>query len=231
MPFWPFTASASAQPTTTSTSPTSPTTHPRRRRRSSTSSVNPPPSARYNLTITPSSPEFLSALATFRTLLRSPSHTFTSILAAKFTPYERALLTPATSSSFAGSSKGKSVELAAIQEENKERYKALLDSERFREYRGQADLGFRLTMAWFGLPVGPVGVEGRRQWMGWGDESDGEDGMDRGDIEGEGLRFLGGYRGRGFESGGRRGRLIFCLLCEGGSGVIRGGEKKGRGCE
>ncbi|KAK4132731.1 hypothetical protein BT67DRAFT_450874 [Trichocladium antarcticum] len=121
---------------------------------------------------------------------------------------------------------------------NRARYALLLRSPRFRAYRGRADLAFKLTLAWFGLPVGPMGHEsvvlageggkGGFDWVG-------EEG--RGEEEGEeGLRWLDGYGERGFGRDAERkpdpkleayyaaGELRWDGADEGGGLGLRGGE-------
>ncbi|KAK3305630.1 uncharacterized protein B0T15DRAFT_379455, partial [Chaetomium strumarium] len=83
-----------------------------------------------------------------------------------------------------------------LQEGNRWRYGELLKTERFRGWAGRADLAFKLTLAWFGLPVAPMGG-------GEGDsDSDSEDESGSGGekrVRKEALRFLNGYNERVYE--------------------------------
>lgn len=185
------------------------------------------PKSRWDPAIDPSSPAFQAALASFTALLRDPSHTVDSVVALKFAPHERALLLlpsfRASASASADDPSGgdrddcnsdsddddRSADrvLAAVREANRRRYAALLRSPRFRPYAGRgADLAFKLTVAWFGLPVEPVqsAVEGGRL----GEQGEGSDGR-RSDGEEDELGFLDAYREGGVF--GRDGVRSKCL--------------------
>jgi hypothetical protein len=213
MPFWRFTTGASHTNKDTTAAPPSKrrqVTKSKPKPRSNKSKPNRkqptnPPLSRWNPSILPTSPKFLAALAEFSTLLRSDSHTITSILSAKFTRHERAVLTPCNPKT--------NPTLAAIQAANKARYTALLRSDRFKEFQGRADLAFKFTLAWFGLPVAAMGVESVAQWKGWGDESEGEWDDDEEVVEEGGLRWLNEYGERGFGRDVEKRELFSYLGC------------------
>ncbi|KAK4149934.1 hypothetical protein C8A00DRAFT_37465 [Chaetomidium leptoderma] len=123
------------------------------------------PSTRWNPAILPTAPEFTAVLSAFRTLLRDRAHTVDSILASKFSPHEQELLQPCGGGVRAEEGKKRhniGGALARIQEENRWRYGELLRSARFRGWAGKADLAFKFTLVWFGLPVAPMGVVGAK---------------------------------------------------------------------
>lgn len=166
------------------------------------------PSTRNNPSIHPSSPSFTAALAHFTALLRDPTQTPHSIIAAHFTPHEQALLIPSESGSGSGSGSGNRA-LAKIQAQNRWLYGELLKSERFAGWAGRAGLGFKFTLVWFGLPVAPMrdssGEMGQRVGMGMMEE-----------VEGEELRFLNGYAGERMfgKDVGVRSKCLFCVSGE-----------------
>ncbi|KAK4102395.1 hypothetical protein N658DRAFT_395566, partial [Parathielavia hyrcaniae] len=84
-----------------------------------------------------------------------------------------------------------------IREGNRWRYAELLGKGgRFESWAGRADLAFKLTLAWFGLPVAPLGrVDGRGGGVGGGREEGEGEGGGQNLKQGE-LRFLNGYRKR-----------------------------------
>ncbi|GAB1317760.1 hypothetical protein MFIFM68171_07970 [Madurella fahalii] len=143
------------------------------------------------ITTDPSSPEFQTVLSAFRLLLRSPDHSLPAILEAYFEPQDRELLIPCV-----GARAKKNPALAELQRENARSYRELLQSGRFEGWEGEGtDLAFRLTLAWFGLPVGPLG-DGDED--GEGDEKEEED-ESEGEGKGEGeLGWLNCYTERTF---------------------------------
>ncbi|AEO68194.1 uncharacterized protein THITE_2145404 [Thermothielavioides terrestris NRRL 8126] len=86
-----------------------------------------------------------------------------------------------------------------MQEENAARYAELLRTARFRDVlrggggNGEGDAGgvlaVKLAMAWFGLPVAPIG-----RGLGGSEDEEDESGDEK-EREGQALRFLNGYSG------------------------------------
>ncbi|KAK4237536.1 hypothetical protein C8A03DRAFT_34516 [Achaetomium macrosporum] len=175
----------------------------KRRRTSSSSSGSPDntlkaaPADRWNPSIQPTSPKFAAVLQLFTRALRDPSQTIDSILASVFSRHEQELLRPCDAR--------RNPLLAKMQEENRWRYAELLKTERFRDCAGRADLAFKFTLAWFGLPVASMGGGVEQLFRGWR-EADGDSDEDGSGEEGgeertrkEALRFLNGYRERVYE--------------------------------
>lgn len=220
MPFWPLTNLLPAAKKRPSSSPPSPNPTPKRRRTTAaattntaintttpkTNPFNPPvdPSTRWNPSINPAAPEFAAVLAAFRALLRDPAETVDSILESRFSAHEQAILRPCGVADDGGGAPGNRA-LARIQEGNRWRYAELLRSERFRAWAGKADLAFKFTLVWFGLPVAPMG--------GTAAAANGRNGEGLGlrvgeEMEARGLRFLNGYTERVYERDvGIRGEL------------------------
>ena len=97
---------------------------------------------------------------------------------------------------------------AAIQERNTALYSELLRSKRFQGWASRANLPFKLTLLFFGLPVAPMKLCSNEAWKGLADESDGEDELltrreDEGPANGR-LRFLNEYWMRLYERDGLR---------------------------
>lgn len=200
---------------TTTTTTTTPSSNPNN---TTTTTPTPllkpqtPPSTRYNPAINPSTPHFTTIHTAFNHLLHDPSETVASILSAYFTAHEQELLRPCPPppprrrrrqhTNRGGGGGGSNGALAAIQEENRWRYDELLRTERFAGWRGRADLGFKLALVWFGLPVAPMAAVGGAEV---GSEEDRSGSGSEGGSEGEGedghdgvLRFLNGYTERGY---------------------------------
>ena len=106
---------------------------------------------RWNSRIMPDDEEFGNILDTFHALLANPSMSLVDIFGDYFTSYEQSLLLPA--------SKKQNPVLARLHTSNRKRYDALLESPRFRDWSSRADLGFKLTLAYFGLPVAPITID------------------------------------------------------------------------
>ena len=144
---------------------------------------------RWNSRIMPDDEEFRDILDTFHDLLADPSLSLVDIFRNYFTGYEQSLLLPA--------SKKHNPALAKLQMSNQKRYDALLESPRFRDWSSRADLGFKLTLAYFGLPVAPITIDFDQQIylddVHEGDEV--EDPMDPTPYGGH-LRFLSKYAKR-----------------------------------
>ncbi|KAK3346622.1 hypothetical protein B0T25DRAFT_282326 [Lasiosphaeria hispida] len=154
--------------------------------------------------IDPNSADFAAILEDFGSMLADPSLTICDILEGTFAPHERALLLP--------TDRRQNPALYAIQKENRARYAELLDSERFGdEWKKTADLAFKLTLAYFGLPVAPLRADFSQQFPRFGDESDVEgEVLEAGDDdapEGGRLRFLNCYKFRSYEHDVLRGML------------------------
>jgi len=171
---------------------------------------------RWDPSILPSSPEFTHTLDHFRRLLssRKKDSSLSSILQSEFSPYERELLVPVD--------RERNATMAAIQKQNARLYAELLKGERFKGWAARADLVFKLTLMYYGVPVEPVRLNYYQMWGGES-ASEQEQGMltDESDVgkwtgidgeSGEGeLRFLNGYFARMFEWDGSRCEFLLSL--------------------
>ncbi|KAK3321846.1 hypothetical protein B0H66DRAFT_638371 [Apodospora peruviana] len=111
-------------------------------------------------------------------LLKSETVTIDGILNKAFSPFERELLGPAQ--------KSRNPALVEIQAQNKKSYSALLN-----------DLAFKLTLAYFGLPVAPMTIDFQQQWVGYGEVDDvDEHDLDLDEPPGGYLHFLNDYHER-----------------------------------
>ncbi|KAK3317779.1 hypothetical protein B0T19DRAFT_297554 [Cercophora scortea] len=145
---------------------------------------------RWKPDISPEDEAFKTVLSTFDQALKNKSSTIDSILKQSFSPYERDLLMPVDRRS--------NLALARIQAENKQRYRDLLNSPRFKDYQHRADLAFKFTLLHFGLPVSPMVVDYYQQWSGVEELSDDED-MEIDDLARSRLRFLNRHQKRVYE--------------------------------
>ncbi|KAL2268406.1 hypothetical protein VTJ83DRAFT_3252 [Remersonia thermophila] len=155
---------------------------------------NKDPADRWDLAIRPSSERFTAVVHAFRSLLSGfpDQPSVDSILREYFTEHEQLLLSPRPYLEGIANSR----HLEALREDNAWRYDQLLGSPRFREHAPNADLGFKLAMAWFGLPVSPIGRLGSTN----GQATKGGPWERRVIVDGPGdeLRFLNGYTERGW---------------------------------
>ncbi|KAK3376930.1 hypothetical protein B0T24DRAFT_232909 [Lasiosphaeria ovina] len=148
--------------------------------------------------ILPTDPRFTKMIREFGELLREPSTTINDILETKFAPPERELLIPMDRRS--------NPALATIQQQNRRRYRDLLRSARFKDWAPRADLAFKFTLAYFGLPVEPMTLDFPQRATGWDqDDRHSDDDFDeplladRANPDIGNLRFLNGYNVRVFE--------------------------------
>ncbi|ESA41847.1 uncharacterized protein NCU06930 [Neurospora crassa OR74A] len=124
---------------------------------------------RVDPTVTPHSDAFQTILYSLRTHLDSPTSTLNELLKSRFSPEDRDLLLPADWE--------QNPVLAELQGKNSERYKRLVKGEvkgwqkkgdnNNEGWAKEADLAFKLTCLYFGLPVAPMGweqSETRRWW-------------------------------------------------------------------
>ncbi|KAK1830139.1 hypothetical protein QBC39DRAFT_309653, partial [Podospora conica] len=150
---------------------------------------------RWQPDIDPNSGEFAAILNHFASRLRDQHDTLDNVLCEELAPHERALLTPVD--------RADNPALAAIQARNTALYSELLRSQRFRGWASHADLAFKLTLVFFGLPVAPMRMSSNQAWKGLAERSDWEDellarGEDEGPSDGR-LRFLNEYWIRMYE--------------------------------
>ncbi|KAL2163322.1 hypothetical protein VTH06DRAFT_5379 [Thermothelomyces fergusii] len=167
------------------------------------------PASRWNPAISPDAPEFAAVLATFRRLLGDPSQTVDSILAAHFTRHEQDLLRPSCCDDDYDDDTRRHrhhcAALARIRDDNRRLYAELLRSDRFaaRGWAARADLAFKLALAWFGVPVAPMGA-GVADAVAIAEREEEEEeeeeamamAMARRTGDGGELRFLNGYTER-----------------------------------
>lgn len=108
---------------------------------------------RWKPDISPGDDAFTEILDFFKTLLDSDTMTFDKILNTIFSPQERQLLIPAN--------RQLRPALADIQKQNRETYLALLGSRRFKAWtsKHEPNLAFKLTLAFFGIPVEPISAD------------------------------------------------------------------------
>jgi hypothetical protein len=162
--------------------------------------------------IDPSSSEFYNVFNWLTTRSEEELISVQDVLDEHFTPHEHSLLTPANPRTDRA--------LSQIQRLNRVRYFALMETERFKEWRDEAgNLVFKLTMLWFGLPVAPVDdLPADSEDEGWEETVGEEDGLEAvGQYKhdksyqpvGEPLRFLNSYGVRYFGDDSLRGK---CLL-------------------
>ncbi len=143
---------------------------------------------RWNSRIMPDDEEFRNILDTFHAHLADSSMSLVDIFGNYFTNYEQTLLLPA--------SKKQNPVLARLQSSNRKRYNALLESPRFRDWSSRADLGFKLTLAYFGLPVAPITIDFDQQvYLDVPEDDVVEDPKDTTPYGGH-LRFLSKYAKR-----------------------------------
>jgi len=155
---------------------------------------------RWQPNIDPNSDEFSTILNHFTSRLRDKHDTLDNILSEELAPHERALLTPVD--------RADNAPLAAIQAHNTALYSELLRSQRFQDWAPRADLAFKLTLVFFGLPVAPMRLSSSQAWKGLARQSGWEDELlipqeDEEPSNGR-LRFLNEYWMRMYEQDGLR---------------------------
>lgn len=155
---------------------------------------------RWDLTISPRSRRFWAVVKAFRKLLRDVD--IQNILEVFFPAHEIALLSPRPR---LPGTELESSHLQELREENTWRYNQLLASPRFRKEARNADIGFKLAMAWFGLPVAPISG-------GKIGELENEKRPLKGEVitdgVGDEMRFLNGYTTRSYSTdAGARGKF------------------------
>lgn len=157
---------------------------------------------RWNAAIDPSSDEFKAKHREFGTALRDPTKTTAEILNSSFTAHEKAMLTPVD--------RRGNPALYRIQADNRIRYQNLLKSVRFKAWAARADLAFKFTLTYYGLPVAPMIIGSEQVFSDWEDGSDeGEDLLQSGRPLGGHLRFLNSYGVRHFGQSSLRGQSAF----------------------
>lgn len=156
---------------------------------------------RWQPDINPDSDEFAAILSHFKNRLRNKHGTLDNILSEELSPHERALLTPAH--------RADNAPLAAIQARNTALYSELLQTPRFKNWAPRADLAFKLTLVFFGLPVAPMGMSPNQAWKGLAEQNGWDDDellIPQEDAEPSNgrLRFLNEYWMRMYEHDGLR---------------------------
>ena len=148
---------------------------------------------RWNAAIDFSSAEFKAKYDEFSAAVRDPNKTVRDVLEENFTAHERAILYPVEKSTNRA--------LYSIQIDNRSRYKALLQSERFQGWAGETDLPFKLTLVHYGLPVAPMTVDFKQRFTILDDDTDQDDEDPKepngGSLKGH-LRFLNNFNVRHF---------------------------------
>ncbi len=157
--------------------------------------------SRWDPAIDPNSDKFKSILLSFSEQLSDPKSTIDGVLRSNLSPYERELLFPV--------SRHENSALAGVQARNRKLYSALLRSDRFADWASSADLSFKLTLVYFGLPVAPMTVHSSQTMPELPEDSDLD--MDEDDWDDEAelgrLRFLNSYTRRMYEFDGLRSEL------------------------
>lgn len=161
---------------------------------------------RWQPDIDPDSDEFAAILSHFSTRLRNKHDTLDNILSEELSPHECALLTPAD--------RADNAPLAAIQARNTALYSELLQTPRFQDWAPRADLAFKLTLVFFGLPVAPMRMSSNQAWKGLAEQSGWDDDellvpQEDGEPSNGRLRFLNEYWMRMYEQDGLRREFLF----------------------
>jgi hypothetical protein len=156
---------------------------------------------RWDVTIDPSSDEFLDCYEEFRAALQDSGQTTEHVLETSgFTAHERALLAPME--------RARNPSLHRIQVDNSRQYHHLLTMERFSQWKDKANLAFKLTMLWFGLPVAPMTVDFAQRLGTWMDDSE-DPAHESSHVLSVGrLRFLNSYGVRYYGKDALRGEPI-----------------------
>lgn len=154
---------------------------------------------RWNPAIDPSSATFRKVCESFRETLRAEKdYSIDEIMRGSFTPHERSLLTPVE--------RKRNPVLAEIQKHDTGVYSQLLRSDRFKDWAPHADLAFKFTMVFFGLPVAPMAVDFAQKWPSLVDGEESSDSAAEEDTgaAADGLRWLNKYHSRMYGGDGLR---------------------------
>jgi len=155
---------------------------------------------RWNPAIDPSSAEFRDVYEGFRDKLRKEkNYSVDEIMRDSFTPHERSLLTPVVD-------RKANPALAEIQKHDAKVYSQLLRSDRFKDWAPHADLAFKFTMVFYGLPVAPMAIDFAQKWPSLAEEEDSSDGAAKEDTgaAANSLRWLNKYHSRMYGEDGLR---------------------------
>ncbi|KAK4217560.1 hypothetical protein QBC37DRAFT_369983 [Rhypophila decipiens] len=140
---------------------------------------------RWQPDITPDDHDFLSKLAEFERKMEDAEETVDNILNRNFPADQRELLVPVAAD--------RNPQLAMIQEHNSKQYQDMLKSSAFKDWRSRADIPFKLTLAYFGVPTEPLGLIGPFDRTLDDDWSDGEEDIPVAQPHVRNLRFANQY--------------------------------------